>query len=311
MTRSADVVIVAADDDPHAAIVQTLLERDFSRAVAVLDLRAFPSDATGTFELGPSGMMKDTSFDDVDLTLAKAIWWRRPTPCHIDDANMDRTHIQAESDHFVDGLFLSSSAFWVNEPAAQRRASRKLYQLKLALAAGLSVPATLVTNDPQRARDFVRSTPDCVFKRISTAPGLGTKTQTVTGNTLNRLESIRSCPVVFQEYIRPGYDVRVTWIGKDVFPMRIETSESAFPEDSRLDYTVPHEPFELPPRVRECLGRLMDRLGLVFGAIDLRVDPNGQFFFLEVNPAGQFAYVELLTGLPVMRAMAALLAQET
>ena len=49
--------------------------------------------------------------------------------------------------------------------------------------------------------------------------------------------------------------------------------------------------------------------GLVFGCIDLVMDRQGQFHFLEVNQAGQFLFVEeLCPDYPVLKAMVALLA---
>ena len=49
----------------------------------------------------------------------------------------------------------------------------------------------------------------------------------------------------------------------------------------------------------------MRRLGLVYGAIDLRLTGDGRYVFLEINPAGQFLYVEEQTGQPIAAALAA------
>ena len=55
----------------------------------------------------------------------------------------------------------------------------------------------------------------------------------------------------------------------------------------------------------------MRRLGIVYGAIDLRRTPDGRHVFLEVNPAGQWLFVEQATGQPIARALArALLAHD-
>ena len=48
----------------------------------------------------------------------------------------------------------------------------------------------------------------------------------------------------------------------------------------------------------------MERLGLVYGAIDLRRTPEGDHVFLEVNTAGEFLFVEERTGQPIARAIA-------
>jgi len=48
----------------------------------------------------------------------------------------------------------------------------------------------------------------------------------------------------------------------------------------------------------------MRRLGLEYGAIDLRLTPEGQYVFLEINPAGQFLWIELATGQKIADAIA-------
>jgi glutathione synthase/RimK-type ligase-like ATP-grasp enzyme len=56
-----------------------------------------------------------------------------------------------------------------------------------------------------------------------------------------------------------------------------------------------------------CL-RLVQGLGLEFGAIDLIRTPDGRYVFLEVNGNGQFLWAEELSGVKVSEALADLLA---
>ena len=74
--------------------------------------------------------------------------------------------------------------------------------------------------------------------------------------------------------------------------------------DVRLNLAVKYEPHDRPPEVAAKLRELMQRLGLVYGAIDLRLTPEGQYVFLEINPAGQFLYVEVRDGQPIAAALA-------
>jgi glutathione synthase/RimK-type ligase-like ATP-grasp enzyme len=48
----------------------------------------------------------------------------------------------------------------------------------------------------------------------------------------------------------------------------------------------------------------MHRLGLVYGAIDVRLTPEGRYVFLEVNPAGQWLFIEHATGQPISAELA-------
>ena len=48
----------------------------------------------------------------------------------------------------------------------------------------------------------------------------------------------------------------------------------------------------------------MQHLHLEYGAIDMRLTPDGDYVFLEINPNGEYLYVEQATGLPISRALA-------
>jgi hypothetical protein len=50
-------------------------------------------------------------------------------------------------------------------------------------------------------------------------------------------------------------------------------------------------------------------LGLVYGAFDFVIGPDGTWIFLEVNPGGQFRFVEYRAGVPLTAALADLLAR--
>ena len=52
----------------------------------------------------------------------------------------------------------------------------------------------------------------------------------------------------------------------------------------------------------------MKKCGVSFGAVDMIVTPNDRYVFLEINPSGQFGWIEKLTGLPISRTIAEVLA---
>ena len=68
------------------------------------------------------------------------------------------------------------------------------------------------------------------------------------------------------------------------------------------------EPVTIPPPVMTQLRSYMKKLGLVYGAIDMRLQPDGTYVFLEINPAGQFLFIEAETKQPMVRALADALA---
>jgi hypothetical protein len=72
------------------------------------------------------------------------------------------------------------------------------------------------------------------------------------------------------------------------------------------DHT-PIRPHALPPMQAELCRRLVRRLGLAYGAIDLIVAPDGRHVFVEINPNGQYLWIEDATGLPITEAVCELL----
>jgi hypothetical protein len=80
--------------------------------------------------------------------------------------------------------------------------------------------------------------------------------------------------------------------------------------DGRLDLQLWRD-HVLPISLRRKLLDLLRVLGLDYGCVDLRLLPDGQYFFLEVNPAGQFLMVERDTKQPLTRSLCRLLTAQT
>ena len=75
--------------------------------------------------------------------------------------------------------------------------------------------------------------------------------------------------------------------------------------DCRIDIASARiEAVALPPDIETLVRALTRRLGLVYGAIDMRLAPDGRYVFLEINPAGQWLYIEVVSGQPIAVTMA-------
>jgi glutathione synthase/RimK-type ligase-like ATP-grasp enzyme len=303
------VLIVAHEMDLHAAAVSSHLRAHFGIDPLRIDLAEFP---TTTARFVETGDVRSLHWDVTDLESVRAVWWRRParsTVARSVDPDVDRFR-QAECDHFAEGLLWSLDAVFVNDPGAQHRSARKLVQLGAARAVGLPVPDTVVTNDPAVAADFLTGLRGrAIYKRTGTG-GAFSETRLVSADDLPRLSGITDSPTTFQEFIEGVCDVRIVWVAGQAWAVRIDSQTGAGWVDSRMDNSVAFTPYDLDENVAASLHRLMESLGLVFGVIDMRVSAaDGQIYFLEVNPQGQFAYLEIKTGLPITRSVAALLAE--
>lgn len=310
------IVLVSHKDDLHARPVLDALRARGADA-ALVDTSAFPQRAQLRMRYQPRGAC------DLALEVAggpvvrardvSAVWWRRPLPIELHPGVSQPDHRRfawEECDDALTGFWLALDARWVNHPSRHLEASRKPYQLGAAQAAGLAVPRTCITNDPAEARRFAEelSGARVVYKTFSGTPSLWKETQLLGPRELERVDAVKLAPVIFQEYV-PGYDVRATVVGDRVFAARIDASDTSYPLDWRVDPGHARiGPAELPGAVVEPLLRLHRRLGLLYGACDFRLTPEGEHLFLEVNPAGQWLFAEQGAGLPISGALADLLA---
>jgi len=118
---------------------------------------------------------------------------------------------------------------------------------------------------------------------------------------------ISAAPAIYQEAVPKAYEARAIVVGDRVLVCRIDSQASA---RTSLDWRhydfdrVEHRPMTAPADVELALLALCRYFGLVFGAIDLIVTPDGRWVFLELNPNGQWGWLEEQGGLPVSRAIA-------
>jgi len=306
---SGSVLVVTEHGDVHAEAMRAVLRRDHGITPIQIDIRDFPQEF-GSYRLSASRGSR-TIFGSIELDDVRSVWWRRAHPCSIPPSirSADDAFRQTECDGFIQGLTWSLPAIWVNNPGAERIASRKIVQLQAAAEAGFTVPETLITNDPSEAASFIESRPrDVIYKRTGTSRAAEfCETRLVTQRDLARLGSIRTAPTTFQDYIEAEADLRVVWIAGCEWSVRIDSQSGAGRVDSRIDSSVDFAPYELPSSVSRSLATLMDKLGLAFGVVDLRLGRDKEIYFLEVNPQGQFAYMEIKTGLPIFASLANLL----
>lgn len=313
--------IVSHDDDVHASAVRAELRR-LGADHRVLDTSRIPMRTAVALEYGADETFRARWIDvDVSVTPASdlldlgAIWWRRPQPYQLssDVGSMrDRLFAAGECDAAVTGLWASLDVTWVNDPDADAAANRKPHQLRLAVAEGLRIPRTCMTNDPDVARAFVTAERSrdgrVVYKPFSGTPETWRETRLLDVDDEAQLDLVRFAPVIFQEAIPGGIDIRATIVGDEIFAAEIRPSGQAAEYDFRIEPEAPIIVHLLPEAVESRLMALMRRLGLSYGAIDLRIDPEGEYVFLEVNPAGQWLFVEVATGQPITAALARLLA---
>ncbi len=312
------VLILAPEDDEHAVTVAGEIARGGGTA-EIVHLADFPQEARLSARyhccpgVQPRRFQLELMRGTLDLADFGAVWWRRPYPPQISPDVSKPAHrmfAANEAQEALSGLWHSLDAFWVNDPARDQVAHRKAFQLRVAQEIGLPIPDTLITNDPDLARSFAdaHGYRDVVYKAFSATEEEWRETRLLRREEMDLLDHVRYAPVIFQSYVKALYDLRVTVVGNQIFAAAIHSQETEYPIDCRMDIgSARFEQVKLPAHVEDLLHRLMDRLGLVYGAIDMRCTPEHDYVFLEINPSGQWLFVEEPTGLGIAAAMAKIL----
>jgi hypothetical protein len=307
------ILIVSTVGDVHAQAVMAALAAHGARA-ELLDLSEFPArlalcmafeDGRRRFELRRRGG------GVLDLDSVRAVWWRRPQPFRP-PPGIDQGHQRfalSEAATAFQGLYQSLDAFWVNDPARDAVAGHKSYQLALAQRIGLDIPLTLITNDVEEAQTFWRRHEgEVIHKQFIALPDSWRETRRLKPDDEAQADSITHAPVIFQRRVPAVADLRVTAVGGVFHAAAADVRDADYPQDVRMNVDAKYHEHELPLETIAKLRELMNRLGLIYGAIDLRLTPEGRYVFLEINPAGQFLYIEQATGQKIAAALAALLA---
>jgi glutathione synthase/RimK-type ligase-like ATP-grasp enzyme len=309
------VLVLSRPDDEHATAVADEIARNGGRA-EIVDLSLFPQKASLAMRYDCCGQRRfRLELEDrvLDLDDFGTVWWRRPQQPLISPGirrDSDRLFAANESQEALAGLWHSLDAFWVNDPGRDFVAQRKAYQLKVAHDVGLTIPSTLITNDPDEARLFAdsRGYRGVVYKSFAATEEAWRETRVLRAEELDLLDNVRYAPVIFQEYVDALYDLRITVVGKRLFPAAIYSQETEYPIDFRMDIANARiEPVAVSRRLEFLVQELMGRLGLQYGAIDMRYTPEGNYVFLEINPAGQWLFVEQPSEQPIAAAVADLL----
>lgn len=255
---------------------------------------------------------------DIELERLRAIWYRSPTTFQFapELTSAERHHAFLEAKYGLGGVLSSLPVLWINHPARAAAASKPV-QLATAARCGLAVPDTLITNEPAAVRRFARCGAT-VTKMLGanhiTEEGTRkiTFTRLLDDDDVGDLRGITVTTHQFQRWVPKQYDARVIAIGDRLFAFAIHAGNATSHIDFRADYdALSYEPIELPTEVTTGIREFLSAMGLVYGALDFVVDPEGSYTFLECNAGGQFGWLEARTSAPLTDTLAGLLATGT
>ncbi|NDZ82687.1 ATP-grasp ribosomal peptide maturase [Streptomyces sp. SID10853] len=310
------MLVVAERLDASAdMVVDQLNQRDV--AVLRFDSADFPQHVTLAARHRPTtagweGVLTDER-RSVRLGDVRAVYYRRPGRPVIADTVTEPYAAWArnQADAAMLNLLSALPVRWINNPHHDRIAAHKPQQLVAAARAGLRVPRSVITNDPDEARAFAKA----LDRPLICKPVLGGRLNTGADRQLmvatHRVDpadfddSIRLTAHYFQEDIPKKYEVRLVAVDGALFAGTIIGTSEKARTDWRTDYeNLEYGTTTVPDKVATAVRRFMASYGIVFGSFDFAVTPDDEWVFFENNPAGTWSWVENRTGLPIAAAHA-------
>lgn len=319
MSSSNVLVISTSIDQSTDEVVKRLVQRGVP--TQRFDTERFPYDTSLSVDLDGAlslGLDCGAAFQTVEPS---SVWYRRVrSPQKLTDMNPGvHEFCVREARSTLLGATLACSARFMSWPPSVWAAENKVYQLECARRIGLPIPRTVVTNRPAAiVAAFERFGHRMIIKPARSGyVDYGNEQRAVYTNQIleehmSRIESARLSPAIYQELLDKDCDVRVTIVGSKFFVAEIDSQTD---EAARIDWrhtvnpNLPHRAGTLPPAIEDGIRRLLDMLGLVFGAVDLVRTRDGRWYFLEVNPNGQWLWLEDKLGFMIADEIAEWLSQ--
>lgn len=309
------VGIFGRADDPQVVRVAEYL-RGRGAGPLVIDFGGFPARLRLTIEDGAPrvgggrlpaasawyvrSMPMTMPFFDFDPRVEAA------TPAELLARWRQRYAAERERQSFITGFVAAlgrAGARLVNAPPALDQHFVKTDQLERLRAAGVPVPRTLATNDPDAVRRFAAAHASVVYKPL--AGGALCRRLGPEDLEGERLSALARAPVLFQEEVR-GRDVRVYVVGGRVAAAYEILSDGV---DYRGSETGVAET-ALTGAEAGAAVRAASACEMLFTGLDLKRRDDGTFAVLECNPSPMFAGIERWTKRsPVTEALGDLLLQ--
>ena len=243
---------------------------------------------------------------NIQFEQLKGVFYRAPVFLRIQAKAELSVQEQLERNQwssFLRNLIIFQNANWINNPVYTYRAENKMFQLCVAESCGLQIPKTYVSNISvnmlEREKKYiVKSLDTALFYDTQNNKEMFTYSNVVSGEELQDYE-LASAPIIIQEFLNPKVDCRVTYIQGKLFPVKILQNGEGLYGDWRLRKDeLEYVPFQLPPNISVAICKLMQKLEIQFGGIDLAI-VGEKYFFIEVNPTGEWGWLEIKTGMQI------------
>lgn len=192
-------------------------------------------------------------------------------------------------------------------PHARYLQRRKPWQLDQFERAGVPIPDTVFTNDPEEVRRFADRHDRVVYKPVTR--GAPPSELDAADLSDERLDTLGAAPVQFQELIE-GEDVRAYVLDGEVIGATRYESEGdsfSFRVDQYEGAEVGLSPASVSADVADTVRRAAAAIDVTFAAADVVCGPDGDHALLELNQAPGFAAADAHADQEIADAVAAYL----
>ena len=313
------ILIIGDEEDPHISEVCKYLK---NKKVDHFILNPFHGQInTLTYTFDPLEIQisyKEKSISYSDIT---AVWWRfKPLLTNypkdigeFETQNFIRREWQLTLEPLKHYL---KDCFWINRKESDSLVRNKPYQLDIAVQYGFKIPKGIISNNSSFINKTTGGFDKFLYKPLSyfiIPPDRVLYSSIMTTRELAvKKKSIELAPCIFQEYIEKDFEARITIVGTNIFPVKINSQKHNKTKfDWRKDQQkLEYETLNLPSKFKSKLLKLHKAFGIYYGAYDFIVSPDGTYHFLEVNPAGQWLWLERAMNLNISERIAEALINE-
>ena len=311
------MVIILSTENDHSTnqIISWLLHEqvDFIR-INDSDILEFQTYAIGAEGFNFMFRIKNEFIDKVVAINHHTIYWYRRGMFVFGNNNAFRnvfeegnklfsrlnTYIKNEASYTTQSLHkLLSTLSHVN--SFNDNDTNKLENIYLAQEEGIDIPDTIITSEKTALQHFMHKHKTIISKAVHNAFGyvdekvfFDCMTHIFHENIFHEIPD-RFIPTLFQEYIDKRYELRIFYLDGNFYASAIfsQQDEKTKVDFRRYNHEVPNRvvPYQLSPQTTLKLDRLMRKLKMNSGSIDMAVTPSGKEVFFEINPIGQFEQV--------------------
>lgn len=247
--------------------------------------------------------IKFKNFSKIALNEIQAFWYRRGD-FHIsleeNAGNIELEYLANEWKSLKEYIYNSLEKKTTCYCSFFKSDLNKLIVLEAAKKVGLNIPASFCVSQKNNLYKISKKFP-LITKSFNFVLNLKyddrldyTLTSVVSRQEIEKM-SKTFFPSFIQEKIQKSYEIRVFIFSNRIWSMAILSQEN---DKTLIDYrnyddSNPNRciPYKLPNHIEKKLFKLFSLLQLNSGSVDLILDENYEYQFLEINPDGQFDWV--------------------